>query len=91
MREFDVGVERAVSHHDALRESGSTGGVVYQCEFISAVLIVIQVLRTEVVRVFVAETFIQMLTNLGHLLSLGIVEAEGIDLHDYIKTRHFSL
>ena len=40
------------------------------------------------IRILVAETLVQMLTDLPKLIAGGVKELESIDLHNHLEIRH---
>ena len=82
-RELDVGVQGTVRNHDTLGESGRTGSIVDDGQFLCAVLIIIQVLRLKVVGISVAEFLVQVLADPGAFFAVGVQELEGVDLHHH--------
>ncbi len=63
--ELDVGAKSPVRNHDTLGESGCPGGVVYHGQLVGGILVIVEILRLETVRVAFAEIFIHVLSGLG--------------------------
>ena len=88
LRELNVGAKRPVRDHHTLGETGGSGGVVDHRQLVGGVLVVVEVLRLEAVRMAFPEIFIHVLPRLGDARHLGIQKLECVDSHYREQSRH---
>ena len=91
LREVNVGIQGPVRDHDALGETGGAGRVVDHGQFLGGILVIIEVLGAEILRILLAERLVEVLADEGALLGVGIQELEGIDLDDRRQAGHLLL
>ncbi len=89
--ELDVRLDGAVRNHHALRESGSSGSVIDEREFIRLVLMVVHVLRSERLGIFLAEQDVEMFAGICNLFRGRIYESECVRSHNCLNIRHLRL
>ena len=91
VRKLDVGIEGPVRDHHALRETGSTGSIVYDGQFVRLVLIIGDIVRGESVGVHGRESLRKAVAHILKVFSTGIKVLEGVHLDDHVQSGHLSL
>jgi hypothetical protein len=87
-RALDIGPERPVRHHYALRETGSTGSVVDQGEFVRTVLIVIQAVRREALGELLPEVVGKALAG---FVQIVVAAEDGLQVLEFSQDKRHSL
>ena len=87
--EVEVAPQRSVWQHHPLGESGGAAGVVDQCQFFGAVVVVIDVFGPEGVGIFLSEQFVKVLAGKRELLGARLHERIVGYVDDAFECRHF--
>ena len=91
LAELKVRPDRTVRNHHALGESRCSGSVVDYCKLLCRILIIIEIILGEFLRIPSSEKLVQVLLCVDDPLIPGIKQLESVHLDDSLYIRHFTL
>ena len=89
--ELDIGIEGPVRDHHALGESGSTGSIVDDGQFVGLILVIGDVIGGESVGIHGRKGLREVVAYVLKVLSTRIQVFESVHLHDDVQSGHLSL